>query len=843
MTELHKYFEHSTDYIWAWEVDEISPQQNVFILAVPHSFTIIYLNELVDILEFLSPQGVPNLGALLLSVLATGNNAADALSVVNLRIQKLLALYPVDTHIRNQVKDAFELLHKIKNLPPEYKTNDKRRLVFQVLFRDCHNKLSAARARSLIKEINRNEYRIDEYAPPFEFDMAILKRDFQTLSIQNKKFGNTQDIMQAIAKMLDEEMLAEYWDEEVIDEEEIQPKSFIDQLSTHPETFRIGTLIKRIWGGLRIPLHQQIPSGQPLGGISDMTNKGDFDRLLLSEFANDDDVFLSRIANQEALFIQREVPPQQDKITRYLLIDITLKNWGTPKIIAYALSLAIAKHPKNEITCKYFVLGNKHKEIYLEDLDSVIFSFKQLSSKLDLSDGLQSFFEEEKINDHAEIFILSSPNTIFSAANQQVLQTYRAYIHYLITADANGVINLYKYSSRNKRHLQTIQLPLEELWTNAPVKVSRKKRYNKDTTHLQMPLLLPLPKDNTNLFLSYGNFYVYRNGILYQFAENTPQKGFHKLLEGSDFSFGEFTILKTNQDKQLVYLDFEKDTISYLSFTTKLSKKFKLEGLSVSTKKVSLFVHDATLFMTDYYLVWKIVDGGNVIKVEKPGNHLKMFDEHFNKLLAFKKEFSRYRKYYSVVTRLDKLSTDYDDLFINGLTLSSEKFYKMGDYENEEIGTKHVNLILKRIDGKMLGVIKLIKEEFQLSLSDARNIAENTPGVLMENISESKALAIKHKLEETGAVCYTETTQFVTKDGSTINLKDGVLIFTSSNKSIPQFFVPFILNQKLAFATKYEFAGNPYFLPSDAKLTQIEAYDFFQKYVVKFIEEIFSYAS
>ena len=43
-----------------------------------------------------------------------------------------------------------------------------------------------------------------------------------------------------------------------------------------------------------------------------MTNKGDFHRMLLSEFANEDDVFINRVANNEALYIQREIPPEEN---------------------------------------------------------------------------------------------------------------------------------------------------------------------------------------------------------------------------------------------------------------------------------------------------------------------------------------------------------------------------------------------------------------------------------------------------------------------------------------------------------------------------------------------------
>jgi hypothetical protein len=47
------------------------------------------------------------------------------------------------------------------------------------------------------------------------------------------------------------------------------------------------------------------PGEQPIGGVSDITNKGDLHRMLLSEYANEDEVFMNRIANNEAC-ISRE---------------------------------------------------------------------------------------------------------------------------------------------------------------------------------------------------------------------------------------------------------------------------------------------------------------------------------------------------------------------------------------------------------------------------------------------------------------------------------------------------------------------------------------------------------
>src|SRR5690606_25553091 len=83
------------------------------------------------------------------------------------------------------------------------------------------------------------------------------------------------------------------------------PRDFISELEAEPDTFHVAALIRRIWSGLAIPFHSSHPSIQPLGGVSDISNRGALDKLLISEYANDDLLFLSRLANGEALYINR----------------------------------------------------------------------------------------------------------------------------------------------------------------------------------------------------------------------------------------------------------------------------------------------------------------------------------------------------------------------------------------------------------------------------------------------------------------------------------------------------------------------------------------------------------
>ncbi len=80
----------------------------------------------------------------------------------------------------------------------------------------------------------------------------------------------------------------------------------------------------------------------PVGGISDITNRGSLDKLLLTELAHDDLTLAVRIATNEALYMRRETPPARLPQRRAILIDSGIRLWGVPRLFATAVALAFA---------------------------------------------------------------------------------------------------------------------------------------------------------------------------------------------------------------------------------------------------------------------------------------------------------------------------------------------------------------------------------------------------------------------------------------------------------------------------------------------------------------------
>ena len=59
--------------------------------------------------------------------------------------------------------------------------------------------------------------------------------------------------------------------------------------------------------------------------------------------------------------------------------------------------------------------------------------------------------------------------------------------------------------------------------------------------------------------------------------------------------------------------------------------------------------------------------------------------------------------------------------------------------------------VLTEVGANKIGVIKVVRELTGLGLKEAKELVDNTPKALKENVSKDEAESIKAKLEEAGA--------------------------------------------------------------------------------------------
>ncbi|MEM6570428.1 MAG: hypothetical protein AAF957_18600 [Planctomycetota bacterium] len=118
-------------------------------------------------------------------------------------------------------------------------------------------------------------------------------------------------------------------------------RRLLDELEDDVALGGVARLARDLMAALRVPAPGAQPQDLPIGGYADVANRGEIDRLLLSELAQDDEVLASRIVLGEALYLQREVPRERPRLDRTLLIDSGIRTWGVTRLFATAAALAV----------------------------------------------------------------------------------------------------------------------------------------------------------------------------------------------------------------------------------------------------------------------------------------------------------------------------------------------------------------------------------------------------------------------------------------------------------------------------------------------------------------------
>ncbi|MBB4801936.1 hypothetical protein HNP37_001997 [Flavobacterium nitrogenifigens] len=845
--ELEKYVQSFEDYFWEFD-SRLSSDNGSEVISIPNTFTIAYEEFIFEILEFLSDDGFPPFGSLLLAIIGTNQENEGSIYVISLKAEEKIKLnkasYANPEGEFFRVGAVIDFLKILSSLPEEYKRGEKRLELFQTIFHDCHKRVSSEKAKKILDEYREKKKNGIKFQDKQPFNLGNFIKDFRTIALLKAKFPTVQSILDAMAN-LPQQDLNDKLEDEILEEKKLSENvtDFVDQLIEDDRTFQVGSLIKRLWSGLNIPLHHNHPSQQPLGGISDLTNKGDFDKLVISEFAHDDDVFMSRIANNEALYIQREVPPEADKFQRILLIDVSLKNWGNPKILSFASAIAIARHPKTDIECKVFAVGDSFKEISLDNINEIIYSLGELNGKLECSKGLDAFFKENKIESkNQEVFLFSSEESLKLAPMQKALSDYFSEIKYVFEMELES-IKIFKNHNKGRKMLQHIIMPLDELW----VRDHTKKYAVKDLSENTIPLFYPVERTYQNIFSYENESFVYMNNSLFKFGDEKFEKGFVKIASNLPFKNGNFAMKVNSEGERILlynYFNFRQyvSTINLNTYELKNSGDFASE---INAGNVKVFEHENEFYFTDNINFWLIDDDFKANKLDGV-DIKKVYDNYFQKRSVFVNLFKSSKIKYNIIKKLDAAVIEEGNLKINDYYISNLLFQKYRNFmrkPSEVFFEERVNLILKNKGTSAVNLFKTLKQFTDKSPLEIKEIIDYDFSVILSNVNRDEAEKLKKEIEKNGDVCYIETQYLITADGSKITNQNGILIFESSNKQIETFYIPFVINIPTAMASKTEFTGNNYFISKEYQQMSMDTEVFREKYLNSFIQNILNHGA
>ena len=762
------YFQANNDYFWQWE-------DNMEIIAIPSGSTIAYQKYIRQVLQALAPQGLPPFGSLLLAIIATNpENKAD------IRMVEKYLSSSLDSYSKS-LPEAITFMRTLAQLPEKYKTGKDRIYVFQTIFQDCHYIYSLDDSAKIVNA-PVVKARQDEQKDALGVSMnPSFHRDFRTFALLNRKYPSVRDILKAVASI--PEVEEEIWLPQKTKEPE-EEVDLLEQLVDNPKTFHIGALIQRIWSGIYLPKSRFAPSKQSLGGIADISNKGSFDKLLISEFANDDIVFLQRLANNEALYIQREAPPSDKDLQRIILIDVSIKSWGTPKVLSFATMLAIAKHPKSAYSCTAYAIGQRVHQLEINSLDGIIEGMEHLDTHLHFAEGMESFFKEIKPGPKSEIILISEGSSLKRPEVQQAMDAYRAHIHYFIQLDRTGQIDVFRNQRSGRKHIQGIVLPLKQLWTKRKQKKKGIPKKLSDNLADTYPILFRQTLNRKQVLICGDDFYVVnKEGALLrciQKDEIQKKKGWKLLFQGIpkygsvDIGLndsGEFILFYYNpKDNQIMLQNLHTRQATYHYF-----RHWNNHHVS------NLIFHNGKFIHLHSNTSWVISLDGKIEEIPHIG-------EKVMKAIADKAE--RIEKFHKIYLFGESILKNVHTVFIN--------------IENELVFNVHRLYVNKG------GHMKLEPTKTRKHLVRAQQLS---------------------------------TTEFAFEDDSRILInRSGMFTLVSSNPNIPRIYVPSVIDAWLGAAAGDHFSGNPYYHhEEEVALEMLASSRFYEKYIGQFINQILTY--
>lgn len=457
LQQVIQYFQHPTNYFWRWA-------DKGQVIEWKNGATLCYREELVEVMKALAPTGLPPLGSILLAMAAakdTWRQDAETIATLEQTINSLSVMYPTIVNglaTREILKHATGYMDMISHLDKAQRSGSQLAMAITAIFQETTQKKTPEVSARMLEEFNSG--RLDRYIfkGSLEHGANAIGKDLEAFNTAMDRFYSFNEL--ALAVRIGIRHTPQPAD---IDIPEPFSADLLGQLMADPRTAGLARLAQHIVAALHLPMHTRESSDQLFGGVSDISNRGNFDRLLLSELAYDDTTLLARLANNEALYLRREAVPDDPPMQRYILIDTTLKIWGTPRVFAMAVALACSMQAKKGIETQAFTLGGSmFLAADLATKEGVIEALEQQDAALQCTMAFCDLVQGPAIDTNGEFMLITTAGELH---NTRLLQTLAAQtgLSLLLTVDRAGGLQVYRFVNGHRKLLTSVNLDIAEL--------------------------------------------------------------------------------------------------------------------------------------------------------------------------------------------------------------------------------------------------------------------------------------------------------------------------------------------------------------------------------------------
>ena len=457
--EALRYLMPPADSYWRWD-------DQGAVVVWSNGSTIAFREELAKVLKRLAPKGLPAIDAVLLLIAAT--RAYWETDSVKLRQylsrSSLLPLPGVTIDPTTRLFSGLDLIHKLPERltrSPDAK-GDIAAIVFETAPRWVSAEVAHVVCDVLDKKLNyamsgltRSGGARNQTTNSLLHDCEPLKRGLEGLTAEAIDLWRRTGLLSEPKPALVDSPV-----------DHLSTQSLLLQLANDDEYAGLSRLARNLAAVVQLPRTITDTDELPMGGVSDITNRGTLDRLLLSELAHDDLMLATRLALNEALYLRRESPPAFPPKQRHILIDCGLRMWGIPRVFSTAVALSLAATTEQGAAlCAYRASGSDIVPVDLNSREGLVAHLESLEPEVHPGRSLDEFFQHVRQSDLAgDVVLVTTDSVLADLEFQQKLNESDAPPIYLATVDREGHFQLWSRGPRGRKCHANLQFDLDVLF-------------------------------------------------------------------------------------------------------------------------------------------------------------------------------------------------------------------------------------------------------------------------------------------------------------------------------------------------------------------------------------------
>ena len=434
--------------------------------------TILFCQELAGILRALGDRPLPPFGALLLVTAATRDHWSDASAADCDQLQQLLVAAPLQgflssgsrTKFGEQWKQLFADLAAVRALPEDLRQSPAAKAeLLALLGEGSKQNEETTTVVEVLAALERGAH-LEEQASD-QMGEAASQASLSLLRVYNwLRLGLPKVDAQRLALRRATGLDALPLPAPVVLPAQ-QIRSLIHELSQDQELAGLARLARHLMATVFLPRPLDQRDELPLGGVSDISNRGPLDKLLLSELAHDDLTLSVRVAMNEALYLRRESPPRQPPRTRRVLLDAGLRMWGLPRVYATAVALALAATTDADLAADVLRADDDAWEpVDLTSRAGLIAHFGALAVTAHPGAALATLEINGAVEQGSvDTVLITSQDTLEDPAFDRHLASLELSHLHVATVDRSGGYRLFQVTRHARRPIREAQFSLDEI--------------------------------------------------------------------------------------------------------------------------------------------------------------------------------------------------------------------------------------------------------------------------------------------------------------------------------------------------------------------------------------------